>query len=123
MAVAVEIRQRQRSFEPRDVARDIMNGNSFDHVQKKYGIKMRSQLLNLYTRGLEQLEEIPSPKVVSKPKIVPAKPPRKKSRRTIGSSGTITLTKSLLLDELGFRVGDQFSVAPEGNRIILEKVE
>ena len=123
MTVAVEVRQRQRSFEPRDIAKDIMNGNSFDHVQKKYGIKMRSELLDLYTRGLAQLEGIPDLKVVSKPKIVPAKPHGARARRSIGSSGTITLTKSLLLDELGFRVGDQFSVARKGNTIILEKSE
>jgi hypothetical protein len=119
----VEMRSRQRTLRPKDIAKDIMNGNSFDHVQQKYGIKMRSQLLELYTKGLEQLEEIPNLPVVKKIKAAAVKPVKTKARRTIGSSGTITLTKSLLIDEFGFRAGDEFSLSRQGNSIILTKVE
>jgi len=117
------MRSRKRSFEPEDIARDIMNGNSFDHVQKKYGIKMRSQLLDLYAKGLAQLEEIPSLEDFTNHKGGTPQTSPAKARRTIGNSGTITLTRSLLISEFGFREGDQFAITRKGNTIVLEKVE
>jgi hypothetical protein len=109
-------------LEPKDIARDIMNGNSFDRVQRKYGIKMRSQLLDLYAKGLAELEEIPHLDTASSSKVVPAVAPQAKARRTIGNSGTITLTKSLLISDFGFREGDQFAISRKGNTIVLEKI-
>jgi hypothetical protein len=122
MQVAVEMRSRQRSLDPREIAKEIMNGNSFDQVQKKYGIKMRSQLLDLYTKGLAQLEEIPKLNIVSQRKDVTPSKVTAKARRAIGTSGTITLTRSLLIEELGFEPGDQFSISRQGGSIVLEKV-
>jgi hypothetical protein len=123
MQVAVEMRSRQRSLDPKEIAKEIMNGNSFDQVQKRYGIKMRSQLLDLYTKGLAQLEEIPKLRIASKRKDALTSSVRVKARRAIGASGTITLTRSLLIDELGFQPGDQFSISRQGNTIVLEKVQ
>ena len=124
MQVAVEVRSRDKILDPKDIAKEILNGSSFDQVQRKYGIKMRSQILALYSRGLALLEPVPTPKAPLSPAPKPSPPPpvRSKARRVIGTSGTITLTRSLLIDELGFGEGDSFSVVRQGDRIILEKV-
>lgn len=125
MQVAVEVRSRDRVLDPKDIAKEIVNGSSFDQVQRKYGIRMRSQILALYSRGLALLEPVPALKAPIPPAPQPSSPPpvRSKARRVIGTSGTITLTRSLLIDELGFGEGDSFSVARQGDKIILEKVQ
>jgi hypothetical protein len=126
MQVAVEVRSRDRVLDPKDIAKEIVNGSSFDQVQRKYGIRMRSQILALYSRGLALLEPVPALKApIPPPAPKPSSPPpvRSKARRVIGTSGTITLTRSLLIDELGFGEGDSFAVARQGDKIILEKVE
>lgn len=126
MRVAVEVRSRDKSIDPKEIAKEILNGSSFDQVQRKYGIKMRSQLLALYSRGLALLEAIPASiaPIPLAPKATPAPLAiRSKARRIIGTSGTITLTRSLLIDELGFSEGDRFAVSRQGDKIILEKVK
>ena len=128
MQVAVEVRSRDRSLDPKDIAKEILNGSSFDQIQQKYGIKMRSQLLALYTKGLALLNAVPGkePAPPPAPKAAPpaaAEPVKSKARRVIGTSGTITLTRALLIEELGFKEGDRFAVSRQGDRIILEKVD
>ena len=41
--------------------------------------------------------------------------------RTIGQSGSITLNKALLIEQLGFGVGDSFEIYREDDRVILKK--
>lgn len=123
MNVAVEMRSRHRAPDPKEIAREIMKGSSFDQVQKKYGIKMRSQLLELYTTGLRQLQEIPAKAPAKEAKAKRQRRINTRAQRTIGTSGTITLTRSLLVEDLGFQEGDSFSVSRRGNTIILEKVD
>lgn len=128
MRVAVEVRSRDRSLDPKEIAKEILNGSSFDQIQQKYGIKMRSQLLALYTKGLALLNPVPArePAPPPAPKAAPAaaaEAVKSKARRVIGTSGTITLTRALLIEELGFKEGDRFAVSRQGDRIILEKVD
>ncbi|HYR02843.1 MAG TPA: AbrB/MazE/SpoVT family DNA-binding domain-containing protein [Syntrophobacteria bacterium] len=126
--MAVEVRSRDRSLDPKDIAKEILNGSSFDQIQQKYGIKMRSQLLALYTRGLALLNPVPvkEPSPPPAPKAAPARAAeavKSRARRVIGTSGTITLTRALLIEELGFKEGDRFAVSRQGDRIILERVD
>jgi hypothetical protein len=127
MQVAVEVRSRDRSLDPKEIAKEILNGSSFDQIQQKYGIKMRSQLLALYTKGLTLLNPVPEkePAPPPAPKAAPAaaEPVKSRARRVIGTSGTITLTRALLIEELGFKEGDRFAVSRQGDSIILEKVD
>jgi hypothetical protein len=128
MQVAVEVRSRDRSPDPKDIAKEILNGSSFDQIQQKYGIKMRSQLLALYTKGLALLNPVPAkePAPPPAPKAAPtaaAEAVKSRARRVIGTSGTITLTRALLIEELGFKEGDRFAVSRQGDRVILEKVD
>jgi hypothetical protein len=41
--------------------------------------------------------------------------------RTIGQSGSITLNKALLIEQLGFGVGDSFEIFREDDSVILKK--
>jgi len=41
----------------------------------------------------------------------------------IGKRGTILLSGALLIDQLGFKKGDKFSVAKKRDSIILRKTE
>jgi hypothetical protein len=127
MQVPVEVRSRDRSLDPKEIAKEILNGSSFDQIQQKYGIKMRSQLLALYTKGLALLNPMPAkePAPAPAPQAAPAaaEAVKSKARRVIGTSGSITLTRALLIEELGFKEGDRFAVSRQGDRIILEKVD
>jgi len=127
MQVSVEVRSRDRSLDPKEIAKEILNGSSFDQIQQKYGIKMRSQLLALYTKGLALLNPMPAKEPAPAPApqaaAAAAEALKSKARRVIGTSGTITLTRALLIEELGFKEGDRFAVSRQGDRIILEKVD
>ena len=43
------------------------------------------------------------------------------NQRTIGQSGSVTLNKTVLIDQLGFEVGDSFEIFREDDKIILQK--
>jgi hypothetical protein len=141
-----------KNIDPKLVANEIRNGRSLESVQKLFGIKFKSEVQDLYMRGLMELGEIPDMDFNKKPtqritKTVKAegkeserkreKPEvrrREKSTkpvlvvktpnfRTIGQSGSITLNKVLLIEQLGFSIGDSFEICREGDRIILQKIE
>jgi len=41
--------------------------------------------------------------------------------RTIGHSGSITLNKALLIEMLGFGIGDSFEIYREDDKVVLQK--
>lgn len=132
-----------KNIDPKLVANEIRNGRSLESVQKLFGIKFKSEVQDLYMRGLAELGEIPKmdfkkqPPVAAKPK--PSAPERPMVRRrdkaslkppmviktpnfrTIGQSGSVTLNKALLIEQLGFEVGDSFEIFREDDRVILQK--
>ena len=104
-------------IDPKTVAMEVQKGKSLEEV------KMKSQVQDLYVRGLRQLGEIPQfglpkTKVKSSAKVTDTG-----YRRSIGQSGSITLTRSLLLENLGFKEGDVFQILRQGDDLILRKVE
>lgn len=143
-----------KSIDAKLVVNEIRNGRSLEAVQKLFGIKFKSEVQDLYLKGLMELGEIPqmdftkqtdpaarsqraaaanAPVVqsVSKPLVRRReKPPVKKpdlfirtpNLRTIGQSGSITLNKALLIDQLGFEVGDSFEICREDERVVLNKI-
>ncbi len=157
-----------KNIDPKLIVNEIRNGRSLEAVQKLYGIRFKSEVQDLYLRGLMELGEIPkmgfakesskeSEPVAEKPKraATPARsrhvepeveykqPARPKpvvrrrhkaapaapsiliktpNHRTIGQSGSITLNKALLIDQLGFSVGDSFEIYREDDRIVLKKL-
>jgi hypothetical protein len=110
-------------IDPKTVAMEVQKGKSLEEIQRIFGIKMKSQVQDLYVRGLRQLGEIPQfnlPKAKAKRS---AKITDTGYRRSIGQSGSITLTRSLLLENLGFKEGDVFQILRQGDDLILRKVE
>ena len=142
------------------VVNEIRNGRSLESVQKLFGIKFKSEVQDLYLKGLMELGEIPQmdfnkpvvPRVQSQVSQVSqvyarpmpqASPPqnersfgRRRERppisnpsvviktgnfRTIGQSGSITLNKALLIELLGFGVGDSFEIYREDDLVVLKK--
>jgi|GEM_PF-399810 len=188
-----------KNIDPKLVVNEIRNGRSIEAVQKLFGLRFKSEVMDLYTRGLMELGEIPpvdftkkkqrstnrettqqtpapatranvqpvdepevvyvepSKSIVSTPSVMPSNPSaklepavtkatvtsektekpvviRRRERkpnvyiktnnfRTIGQSGSITLNKALLIDQLGFSIGDTFEICREDDRIVLQKID
>ncbi len=130
-----------KNIDAKLVVNEIRNGRSLESVQKIFGIKFKSEVQDLYLRGLMELGEIPQvdfhkpvsgndqkpgvdrsmirrrEKPVAKPTMLIKTP----NFRTIGQSGSITLNKALLIEQLGFGVGDSFEIYREDDRVILKK--
>ncbi|MFP3871236.1 MAG: hypothetical protein ACLFVT_10215 [Syntrophobacteria bacterium] len=109
--------------DPKMVALEVQKGKSLEEIQRIFGIKMKSQVQDLYVRGLRQLGHIPHldlPGTKGKPsgKVVDTG-----LRRSIGQSGSITLTRSLLMEKLGFEEGDSFQILRQGRDLILRKID
>jgi len=155
-----------KNIDPKLIVNEIRNGRSLEAVQKLFGLRLKSEVQDLYLKGLMELGEIPQmgfgrqrateptphrhhrvvsqPQVVTKeqeaaesgaaskavvrrrPKPVAAPAPsvviKTNNHRTIGQSGSITLNKALLIDQLGFSVGDSFEIYREDDRVILRKL-
>lgn len=132
-----------KNIDPKLVVNEIRNGRSLESVQKLFGIKFKSEVQDLYLRGLMEMGEIPQVDFskqnqgrVVKP-VIPERPlVRRREKiavkpatliktanfRTIGQSGSITLNKALLLEQLGFDVGDSFEIYREDDRVILKRI-
>ncbi|SFM61726.1 AbrB/MazE/SpoVT family DNA-binding domain-containing protein [Thermodesulforhabdus norvegica] len=183
-----------KNIDPKLIVNEIRNGRSIEAVQKLFGLRFKSEVQDLYMKGLMELGEIPpvdfgrkkaqsagskpsgvqgssQPQVQAKtaqqglahrgqpaapvveyvehrkPELsIPAEMPEREPRserpvvirrrerkpgvviktqnlRTIGQSGSITLNKSLLIDQLGFSIGDAFEIYREDDRIVLQKID
>jgi hypothetical protein len=131
-----------KNIDPKLIVNEIRNGRSLESVQKVFGIKFKSEVQDLYLRGLMELGEIPKvafnrPDSAKSPLAGQERPiVRRRERnttqppmiiqtsnfRTIGQSGSITLNKALLIEQLGFQVGDFFEIFREDERVVLKKV-
>ncbi len=131
-----------KNIDPKLIVNEIRNGRSLESVQKVFGLKFKSEVQDLYLRGLMEMGEIPQV-AFNKTNSAPLPPPKLQppiarrrdgnnaspSRliqtsnfRTIGQSGSITLNKALLIEQLGFQVGDYFEIYREDDRVVLKKV-
>ncbi|MGE5310707.1 MAG: AbrB/MazE/SpoVT family DNA-binding domain-containing protein [Nitrospirota bacterium] len=110
-------------IDPKMVAMEVQKGKSLEEIQRIFGIKMKSQVQDLYVRGLRQLGEIPHTNLPKTPERPSERLLDTGYRRSIGQSGSITLTRALLLEKLGFEEGDTFQILRQGDDLILRKVE
>jgi hypothetical protein len=130
-----------KNIDPKLVVNEIRNGRSLESVQKLFGIRFKSEVQDLYLRGLMELGEIPKldfnkqdgsklranapdrPLVRRREKqgVKPSMLIKTENFRTIGQSGSITLNKALLIDQLGFEIGDSFEIYREDDRVVLKK--
>ena len=110
-------------IDPKTVALEVQKGKSLEEIQRIFGIRMKSQVQDLYVRGLRQLGEIPQFEMPKAKERLPAKIVDTGYRRSIGQSGSVTLTRSLLLEKLGFQKGDAFQILRQGDDLILRKID
>lgn len=142
-----------KNIDAKLVVNEIRNGRSLEAVQKLFGIKFKSEVQDLYLKGLMELGEIPQMDFNQQPESAPrthrtarkamvqsAEPKpavrrrekaadkkaalfiRTPNLRTIGQSGSVTLNKALLIEQLGFEVGDSFEICREDDRVVLNKI-
>jgi hypothetical protein len=135
-----------KNIDPKVVVNEIRNGRSLESVQKVFGLKFKSEVQDLYLKGLMELGEIPQV-AFNKPTQTPIIQGsenqertifRKRERqrtpvsyptvviktgnfRTIGQSGSVTLNRALLVEMLGFAVGDSFEIYREDDMVVLKK--
>jgi len=138
-----------KNIDPKLVVNEIRNGRSLESVQKVFGLRFKSEVQDLYLRGLMELGEIPQVEF-NKPvqtAVIQAeqvserqdralfrrrertRPPvsnpivviKTGNFRTIGQSGSVTLNRALLIEMLGFRVGDSFEIYREDDMVVLKK--
>ena len=138
-----------KNIDPKLVVNEIRNGRSLESVQKVFGLRFKSEVQDLYLRGLMELGEIPQVEF-NKPVQTAAiqaeqvserqdralfrrhertRPPvsnpivviKTGNFRTIGQSGSVTLNRALLIEMLGFRVGDSFEIYREDDMVVLKK--
>jgi len=97
----------------RQILRLVEAGKSEQEIMKELKIRSRNKLRALYYEALA---------AEGKVKPIPQAPKERVIRRKIGKRGTILLSRTVLIDQLGFKQGDTFVVRREGNRIVLERV-
>ena len=88
-------------------------------IMKELGIQTRASLKRMYYDALVEAGKIKD--IVTERKMKKAAPRRR--ALTIGKRGTILLSNSLLIDQLGFKKGNKFTVAKRRGSIIPRKTD
>ena len=86
-------------------------------IMKKLGVQSKATLKKMYYDALVEagkIKDILTEKEVKKATDKERKP-------SIGKRGTMTLSKAMLVDKLGFKEGDRFTVSKGKDSIILRK--
>lgn len=87
-------------------------------IMKELGIQTKASLKKMYYDALVEAGKIKD--IMTERKLKKVAGPRKRGL-TIGKRGTILLSKPLLVDQLGFKEGDEFTVAKRRDSVILRK--
>jgi hypothetical protein len=86
-------------------------------MMEKLGIQSKATLKKMYYDALVEagkIKDIITEKEAKKATV-------KKGKPRIGKRGTMTLGKAMLVDKLGFKEGDTFTVSKRKDSIILRK--
>lgn len=86
-------------------------------IMKELGIQTKASLKRMYLDALVEAGKVKN--IMTERKARKAAP--RKRELKIGKRGTIQLSKPLLVDQLGFKTGDKFTVAKRRDSIILRK--
>jgi len=86
---------------------------------KELGIKTRTSLRGMYYDALVEAGKVKD--ILTEKHGKKVRPKRRALK--IGKRGTILLSQRLLVDQLGFKKGDKFSVAKRRDSIILRKTQ
>ena len=96
----------------------VKKGIPDKEIMKELGIQTKASLKKMYFDALVEAGRIKD--IMTERKMRKAAGPRERDL-TIGKRGTILLSKPLLVDRLGFKEGDQFTVAKRRDSVILRK--
>jgi hypothetical protein len=95
----------------------VKKGLPDKEIMNEMGIKTKATLKKMYYDALVEAGKIKD--------IITAREVKKETKRkktlSISKRGTISLNKALLIDELGFKEGDKFTVSKRKDSIILRK--
>jgi len=95
----------------------VEKGMTAMEIRKELGIKSKAPLKGMYYKALVEAGKI---KNIMTERKMKKTAPRRRSL-TIGKRGTILISNRLLIDRLGFKSGDKFTVAKRKDSIILRK--
>jgi hypothetical protein len=97
----------------------VKKGIPDKEIMKELGIQTKASLKRMYYDALVEAGKIKD--IMTERKMRKAAPKRR--ALTIGKRGTMLLSKPLLVDQLGFKKGDRFTVAKRRDSIILRKTD
>ena len=97
----------------------VRKGIPDKEIMKGLGIQTRASLKRMYYEALIEAGKIKD--IMMEKKLKKAAPKRR--ALTIGERGTILLSNALLMDQLGFKKVDEFTVDKRRDNIILKKTE
>jgi hypothetical protein len=86
-------------------------------IMEELGVKTKAALKKLYYDALVEAGKIKP--LLTERQVKKAAP--KEKAVAIGKRGTLTLSKAVLIDKLGFKEGDKFTVSKRKDSIILRK--
>jgi hypothetical protein len=95
----------------------VKKGLPAKEIMNEFGIKTKASLKKMYYDALVEAGKI---KDIKTAREVKKEAKRKKTLR-ITKRGTITLSKTLLIDDFGFKEGDKFTVSKRKDNITLRK--
>jgi hypothetical protein len=95
----------------------VRKGIPDKEIMKELGIQTKASLKKMYYDALVEGGKI---KDIMTERQVKKGAPRRRPL-TIGKRGTVLLSKPLLVEQLGFKKGDRFTVSKRKNNIILKK--
>jgi len=95
----------------------VKKGIPDKEIMKELGIQTKASLKKMYYDALVEAGKIKD--IMTERKMRKTAPKRR--ALTIGKRGTIHLSNALLIDQLGFKQGDKFTVAKRRDNIILRK--
>jgi hypothetical protein len=95
----------------------VRKGIPDKEIMKELGIQTRASLKKMYYDALVEGGKI---KDIMTERQVKKGTPRRRPL-TIGKRGTILLSQPLLVEQLGFKKGDKFTVSKRKDNIILKK--
>lgn len=95
----------------------VRKGIPDKEIMKELGIQTKASLKKMYYDALVEGGKIKD--ILTERQLKKVAPKRR--ALTIGKRGTILLSKPLLVDQLGFKQGDKFSVTKRKDSIILRQ--
>ena len=104
-------------MEKKRIIEMVKKGIPDKEIMKELGIQTKASLKKMYFDALVEAGKIKD--IMTERQMKKAKPRRR--ALSIGKRGTMLLSKPLLVEQLGFKKGDKFTVSKRKDSIILKK--